>query len=359
MTFFKIKKAPRLLPPVFFLLAAILLLVYSDIIRLGVLNGLQSCAYVLIPSLFPFMTLSGILSESRAADTLQKALAPVMRHFFHLPACTACAVLMGMIGGYPIGAKMTAALLEQKRIDLQTAGRMLCFCVNAGPSFLISAVGAGLLGNLQSGLLLLCCQWISALTIGFLLGQKHPLPTADSNPVGEHRGRPFSAALVHGVQSGINGMLSVIAYVLLFSAVLEIFAVFAGTDGYLLSWIAGFMEVTTGCIHAAAQKDLVLIGFFVSFSGFSVFFQAISFFKGVVPSFVPFFLSRLAHGAITAIFVKIGISLFPQTVETVFSNFSNSVHPEFSSTPTVAILLIFLCGVLLFSFSTWNFRRLD
>ena len=89
MTFFK--KAPRLLPPVFFLLAAILLLVYSDIIRLGVLNGLQSCAYVLIPSLFPFMALSGILSESRAADTLQKALAPVMRHFFH-PACTACAV---------------------------------------------------------------------------------------------------------------------------------------------------------------------------------------------------------------------------------------------------------------------------
>ena len=47
--------------------------------------------------------------------------------FFHLPACTACTVFMGFIGGYPVGAKMTASLLEQKRIDSKTAVRLLCF----------------------------------------------------------------------------------------------------------------------------------------------------------------------------------------------------------------------------------------
>ncbi len=359
MTFSPVKKVLKLLSPLCFLLAAVSLLIYSDIVRQGVLNGLQTCAFVLIPSLFPFMALSGILSESRAANTLQKVLAPVTRRFFRLPACTACAVLMGMIGGYPVGAKMTAALLEQKQIDTQTAGRMLCFCVNAGPSFLISAVGAGLLGNLQSGFLLLCCQWASALVIGFLLGRKRPLPATDDSPADERQGLPFSSALVRGVQSGINGMLSVIGYVLLFSAVLQMLTAFAKTDSRLLSWAAGLLEVTTGCVRAAAEKDLVLIGFFVSFSGFSVFFQAISFFKEAGPSFLPFFLSRLAHGLITALFVKIGTCLFPQTVETVFSNFSHSLNPKISSTPTIAILLIFLCGVLLFSISTWNFRRLD
>lgn len=86
MTFSPVKKVLKLLSPLCFLLAAVSLLIYSDIVRQGVLNGLQTCAFVLIPSLFPFMALSGILSESRAANTLQKVLAPVTRRFFRLPA---------------------------------------------------------------------------------------------------------------------------------------------------------------------------------------------------------------------------------------------------------------------------------
>ncbi len=358
MTFFWAKRVPKLISPLFFLFAAMMLLIYSNIVRQGVINGLHACAFVLIPSLFPFMVLSGILSESRAADSLQKVLSPVMRHFFHLPACAACTVLMGMIGGYPVGAKMTAALLDQGRIDPKTAGRMLCFCVNAGPSFLISAVGAGLLGNLWAGFLLLCCQWISALTIGFLLGRKSPAPMADRT-VDKHQRQPFSAAMVHGVQSGINGMLSVIGYVLLFSAVIELLKAFVGTDNHLLSLAAGFMEVTTGCIQAASEKDLVSIGFFVSFSGLSVFFQSISFFKAAAPSFIPFFVSRFAHGLITAVLVRAGVSLFPQTAKAVFANFSYPLQPQFSSTPIVALLLLLLCSIFLFSLSARNYRRLD
>lgn len=98
---------------------------------------------------------------------------------------------------------------------------------------------------------------------------------------------PFSAALVQGVQSGIQGMLSVIGYVLLFSAIIELFLRSSGRENHLVLLIAGLLEVTTGCIHTAASGDLVLIGFFVSFSGLSVFFQAIPFLKKKI---FPFFL---------------------------------------------------------------------
>ena len=170
MNLTRIKKISNLLSALLLLSAAVLLLICSDPVRKGVRDGLKSCAVVLIPSLFPFMVLSGILGESRAAESLQKILGPVMRRFFHLPACTACTVFMGLIGGYPIGAKMTASLLEQKQIDSKTAVHLLCFCVNAGPSFLITAVGTGLMGNFYAGFLLLCCQWISAILIGLGLG---------------------------------------------------------------------------------------------------------------------------------------------------------------------------------------------
>lgn len=166
------------------------------------------------------MVLSGILGES-----LQKILGPVMRRFFHLPACTACTVFMGLIGGYPIGAKMTASLLEQKQIDSKTAVHLLCFCVNAGPSFLITAVGTGLMGNFYAGFLLLCCQWISAILIGLGLGFLNRGRVLVEERKRKKSSLPFSAALVQGVQSGIQGMLSVIGYVLLFSALLNVFYV--------------------------------------------------------------------------------------------------------------------------------------
>ena len=358
MNLTRIKKLIPRLSALLFLLAAILLLIYSSPVRKGVSAGLESCAAVLIPSLFPFMVLSGVLGESRAADSIQRILGPVVKRFFHLPACTACTVFMGFIGGYPVGAKMTASLLEQKRIDSKTAVRLLCFCVNAGPSFLITAVGTGLLRNGKAGLLLLGCQWTSAILIGLWLGflNRHEIL---KNEKENQNGLPFSSALVHGVQSGIDGMLSVIGYVLLFSAIIELFFTFFGRENQLVLLAAGLLEVTTGCIQASTRGDLVLIGFFVSFSGLSVFFQAISFLKEKNFSLLPFFFSRLAHGTITAILVKAGILLFPQAASAVFSNFSQKLVPQLSQSPTIAILLSILCAVFLLSMPAQNYRRLD
>lgn len=85
MNLTRIKKISNLLSALLLLSAAVLLLICSDPVRKGVRDGLKSCAVVLIPSLFPFMVLSGILGESRAAESLQKILGPVMRLFFIFP----------------------------------------------------------------------------------------------------------------------------------------------------------------------------------------------------------------------------------------------------------------------------------
>lgn len=358
MRFFKSPKFSTALYAILFFLAAILLLIDSDVVRSGVTKGLYSCAYVLIPSLFPFMVLSGVLNESKAAAGFQKILSPVVTHLFHLPAHTACAVFMGFIGGYPVGAKTIAELLDQNRIDEKTAGRMLCFCVNAGPSFLITAVGAGMLGNIKTGVLLLGCQWLSAILIGIFLGLLHRKEPF-KNDSSQQDPLPFSGALVKGVQSGISGMLSVIAYVLIFSALIELLFSYLSANSQAGLYISGILEVTTGCIHVAdGSRNLILIAFFISFSGLSIICQAMSFFKGKKIPYFPFYLSRLIHGELTALFMKVGIGLFPQTAS-AYASTAAHLAPQLSGSPTVAILLTILCGVFLFSFSTENNRRLD
>ena len=67
------------------LCACILLILHRDTARNGVLTGIHTCLNTLIPSLFPFVLLSCLISRSRAASLLFRPLAPVMRHIFRLP----------------------------------------------------------------------------------------------------------------------------------------------------------------------------------------------------------------------------------------------------------------------------------
>ena len=114
------------------------LLTHSAQTAEGIRDGLASCATLVIPSLLPFLIFSGMLSTTRLGEWVSRPLEPVCRWVFHLPPEAGSALLMSMIGGYPVGARTIAQLLEQGRIQPRTARRMLCFCINAGPAFVVS-----------------------------------------------------------------------------------------------------------------------------------------------------------------------------------------------------------------------------
>ena len=131
------------------------LLMRGDTVREGVKEGLRASAQVVIPSLYLFMALSGTIAHSRAGELLSRPLSPLTRRLLKLPSCMGPALLLSAVGGYPVGAKAIAILLEQGRISRKDAQRAICFCCNAGPSFVITAVGVHLLGSARMGAVLL------------------------------------------------------------------------------------------------------------------------------------------------------------------------------------------------------------
>lgn len=163
----------------------------------GVREGLTRCAAVVIPSLFPFMILAGLISASRVGTVLSRWIARPAGWLIGLPDSLGAVFLMSFVGGYPVGARMLASMLERREIDRDTAAAALCLCVNAGPSFLISAVGAGMFGSRRAGAFLLIAQVCSALVVGRFacctLRRTHPMTlTADrSNSNG------FVLSLIH------------------------------------------------------------------------------------------------------------------------------------------------------------------
>lgn len=345
---------------------AVLLLASPKPVGDGVRAGLRLCGDVIIPSLFPFMVLAGFVATSRVCVVLERILLP-LTYLLRLPARAGAPLLMGLIGGYPVGARTLSIMVGQKSLDKDTASRMLCFCVNAGPPFLLCAVGAGMFRSLQVGGLLLVAQLLSTLVIGIVLGLFEPSP--ESCAVPQQGYRPYSTCFVQAVNDACTGMFSICAFVVLFSAITSLITA-TGAAGALTAAISsqfpalgkdlingilfGALEVTTGCrlLGRCGYSGMLAAAALLSFSGLSVVFQVMAAVHGSGISVRGFVLSRVVHALLTlGVFAGL-LHVFPQA-EQVALSLSQPVE-AYSGTVGSSASLLAMCAVFLLTYGSRN-----
>lgn len=341
------QKLPFLLPAGI-LLCGVLLCVFPAQCAQGALKGVNCCLQVLIPSLFPFMVLSVFAVRTGAADALGKKLEKPFRFLFHLPGSAAAVLLMSLTGGYPVGARSTAALLESGALDRQEAERMLCFCVNAGPAFILSVVGAGYLQNPQAGVLLLAGQVSACLILGILCrGKESPHGSFRQEP----RFQPAGTSLILSVSDAVRSILSACAFVVLFGTVSELLNTFL-PEGNLSACLTAFLEVTQGCGKLAQNGfPLWVLALTIGWGGLSVHFQIFSLLKPSPISAGKFRFFRLLHGGLAAGITFLLEQCFPlsEPAAASFSNFSGALHPVQMGTPAASAALLLLSFLFLSS----------
>ena len=137
---------------------------------------------------------------------------------FRVDGVGSSALLLGLVGGYPIGPRTTAELYRQGALRRDEAERLLAFSNNSNPVFLISVLGLGVFGSVRVGIWLWLIHLLSALLTGLCFRQYQTGPAGPQNVT---RSSPFhtvsfSSALVESVRSACSGMLSVCAFVLFF-----------------------------------------------------------------------------------------------------------------------------------------------
>lgn len=120
------------------LLLTSFLLFRSKEISGGIVHAVDLCLYSVFPSLFGMMVVSNLVVSSKIFTKLLSPFSAVTRYLFKLPAEFTSVLLISFIGGYPVGAKIINGLYRDGEISLKTAERMLSFCVNAGPAFVVS-----------------------------------------------------------------------------------------------------------------------------------------------------------------------------------------------------------------------------
>lgn len=167
MRLFIIKIKNVILPIIICTFIAFLLL-FSKNNLAAAKSGLSLWANSVLPSLLPFFIATELLSYTNVVSLCGKLLSPIMRPIFNVPGEGAFALLMGIISGYPVGAKIVANLKEQNLCTNAEAERLLAFTNNSGPLFIVGTVGIGLFYNTSIGLLLLLTHILACLTTGFI-----------------------------------------------------------------------------------------------------------------------------------------------------------------------------------------------
>ena len=225
----------------------------SGTIRGSVLNSLSMCATVLLPALFPFFVLSGLLYDF-GLDVLMP------------PAW--CGFWIGAVCGYPLGARAVCAYYKDGKLDRLQANRLLMCSSGASPAFLVAAVGSGLLHSTKTGYLLLAAQFLSALVL-FLCAV--PQKTDRVRP------RVCSGALlptlIEGTHNAVKQMLFVCAMTVFCGIFADLSVYYLPYEGTAKALIAGSIEILHGVALLKDGTQVLAAAAMVGMSGLCVWAQ--------------------------------------------------------------------------------------
>ena len=283
----------RKLPIIAALCALFVLITASPRVIVCVSAGLRLCGELIVPSLFPFFVLSLLLGKLDFPEALGRRLSPLTERLFHVSGKGATALLIGLTGGYPMGPAYLAQLLERGQLSRGEAERLLGFCNNSGPAFLVGAIGAGVFGSVKAGLMLYSAHVLAALSAGILL-RSGEAPRKDRPFAPAASPLPFSRALSEAVRDAVPALLSVCGFVILFTVFtglleangfLELFskmlsALFPLGTQQIRALLLGFWELGSGVGAlrglALSPANLALAAGLVGWGGISVLFQSLA-----------------------------------------------------------------------------------
>ena len=151
-----------------FLFFTISILIFSKTNLPAIKSGLSLWANSVIPSLFPFFVATELLMHTNLFYKLGNYFNIFMKPIFNIRGEGALAFIMGIVSGYPVGAKIASNFRKNNICTKNECERLLSFTNNSGPLFIIGTVGILMYRNTMIGILLFITHILSSLSVGFL-----------------------------------------------------------------------------------------------------------------------------------------------------------------------------------------------
>ena len=377
-----------------FLGFTICLLLFSNNNLVAVKNGLTLWANSVVPSLFPFFVATELLSHTNIVNYFGILLNNIMKPLFNIRGEGSFAFVMGIISGYPIGAKIVTKFRENGDCTKAEAERLLAFTNNSGPLFIIGTVGITMFGNTLIGFLLFITHFLGCIIVGFLfrfwkfkdsenIFYKNSSKSTNQNITLSNLGEILSSSIMNSVNSiviigGFVILFSVIISILKSSGLLQMatnvfypFFDFLGINvNFIQGILSGIIELTNGLssIVQVSTKSIsttiIISSFLLGFGGLSVLLQVLSITSKSDISIKPYFIGKLLHGIISAVLTYIIIHIFPifnLDIVPIFSSNVNNINPISAYgnyySLSIALLLFIFTFFLIYQYKNYAYSK--
>ena len=337
---FKIK---QLILPFLLVIFTGCLIIFSNSNLSAAKNGLVLWANSIVPSLFPFFVATELLSHTNFTYYLGKILNRFMKPIFNVRGEGSFAFIMGIISGYPIGARIAANFRENNICSKEECERLLSFTNNSGPLFIIGTVGILMFRSTLIGILLFITHILACISVGIIFrfwkrnSNATELYQSKSNNTSSTKLASLSnlgEILSESITNSVSTILLIGGFVVIFSSIISILKTSGIFDiltnivspifnslnidiSFAQGLLTGFLEITNGInvISSIACKkisiNLIFTAFLLGFGGISVFLQVLSITSKTDLSIKPYIYGKLLHGLLAAFYTYIFINIFP------------------------------------------------
>lgn len=351
-SFLKNKRIKAKLFAISIIITAVIILIYSKHISFGVIKGIDLCVKTIIPSLFCFMIISNFIQKTKLLNILLFPFSKIIEKIFKLDVELFSIVLLSLVGGYPIGANLINNLIDEKKIDNKNAEKMLCYCVNCGPAFLIGAISIPIFNSINIGVYIYLSQVIACLIICVISGINKPV--LKINQQQKENKTLVSICFVKSVNLAIKSMALICSYIILFCAIIEVII----QNGIVSNQniILGFLEIGNGVNNLLNYNfnPIILSTIFTGFGGICVHIQIKAMFGSKKISMLHFYYYRLIYISISSLITFILFNFFyNETMNTISkSDINFQINNNYSL--LASIFLIIMCILLLCSANIYD-----
>lgn len=225
-------------------------------------EGVALCIKTIIPSLFPFIFLSGTFSGSCSG------YAPgFLGRLPGIPRGMESLLIPALLGGYPIGAQCTYEAYRSHGISKRQAERMLAYCSNVGPAFIFGILPASF-GGVKPAWAIWAIQLFSIWTAALVFA-----------PPWEEAPPPQKPQVSFGMEQAVGAMLKICGWVILFRVLIGFLACWFlwGVSPVLQTLLSGFLELTNGCCRLDKIIDgrirFCVCNVLLAFGGICILYQ--------------------------------------------------------------------------------------
>jgi sporulation integral membrane protein YlbJ len=295
----------------------VMLIIFPEKYISSVANGLNLYALNVLPALFPFLFFSKILGELNFGYDLGKVMNKPIKKLYNVSGIGGYVLVMAMLSGYPIGAKVLSDLYEKKHISSSEARTISTFTSSSGPLFIVGTVGIIMLNNKLAGFVILISHYLGTIINGLIYRRKKPkennspvifAPLIDSTKVMSDSitNSIISVAVVGGYIAIFNMALDVLTDYNIISLFARLFS-FANLDYNCgIGFFSSIIEITKGCLIMSKSgisiKTIVpLCTFAITFGGLSITLQSMTFLTKckIKPAF--YLLSKFTQAIISMV----------------------------------------------------------